>query len=69
MLKLYNFQSYQASFEASSDFITLTKEWRRYTIDLTGMNLSNVPCAFVWVARAEDNPDGFTFYLDDIQYE
>jgi len=64
---------YQASFEAETDMITLTKDWQRHEIDLShlpaGQDLSNVPCAFVWVAREMENPDGCTFYLDDIWYE
>lgn len=61
---------YQASFEeTATDMITLTRDWQQYEIDLTGKDLSNVPCAFVWVAREMENPDGCTFYLDDIQYE
>lgn len=60
---------YQASFEAETDMITLTRDWQKHEIDLTGKDLSNVPCAFVWVAREMENPDGCTFYLDDIWYE
>jgi hypothetical protein len=64
---------YQASFEAETDMITLTRDWQKHEIDLShlppGKDLSNVPCAFVWVAREMENPDGCTFYLDDIWYE
>jgi hypothetical protein len=61
--------AHPASFQAPEQAIRLTKEWKQYQIPLTGMNLSNVPCAFVWVATSSDNPQGCTFYLDDIRYE
>jgi hypothetical protein len=48
---------------------TLSTEWRRLTIDLTGLDLSYVLGGFAWVANALDNPGGAVFYLDDIQYE
>ena len=65
---------HQASFrEVGLGMSTLTREWKQWTIDLShlpeGQDLSNVPCAFVWVAREMENPKGCTFYLDDIQYE
>lgn len=60
---------YPASFEADSDFITLTNSWRQYSIDLSGKNLSNVICAFVWVVRQADNDGKVVFYLDSIRYE
>ena len=60
---------YPASFEASTRMITLTAGWRRHEIDLNGKDLSNVICAFAWVARLMENPDGCIFYIDDIWYE
>jgi hypothetical protein len=62
-------KQYQASFAVVGDFITLTPEWSQYTLDIKGEDLSNVVSAFTWVMRAEDNPNGATFYLDDIRYE
>lgn len=47
----------------------ITTEWKMYTIDLTGQNLSSVNGGFGWVANAPNNPKGATFYLDDIQYD
>jgi hypothetical protein len=49
--------------------IVLTKDWKKYTIDLKGLDLSYINGGFCWVATANDNPEGCTFYLDDIQYE
>ncbi|MGR3310133.1 MAG: hypothetical protein ACUZ77_05095 [Candidatus Brocadiales bacterium] len=48
---------------------TLTTEWQEYTIDLTGQDLSYVIGGFGWAADAIKNPNGATFYLDDIQYD
>ncbi len=60
----------QASFEVSGDFVTLTGDWKQYTLDLTGSDLSRVISAFVVVIRAQDvGPKGATFYLDDIEYQ
>ncbi len=49
--------------------VTLTTSWQQFSIDLTGMDLSYVLGGFGWVATLTENPDGATFYLDDIQYE
>jgi len=61
---------YQASFEVAGDFVLLTEDWKQYTLDLRGRDLSQVIAAFVVVIRARDlGPDGATFYLDDIEYQ
>lgn len=49
--------------------VVLTKEWKKYTIDLEGLDLSYISGGFCWAASKMDNPDGFTFYLDDVRYE
>ena len=54
---------------ASMGPIALTQEWKEYTIDLTGMDLSYIIGGFCWVVSAMDNPEGMVFYLDDIIYE
>lgn len=55
---------YQSSFDGLSVTITLTNEWKRYTMDLTGKDMSSVICAFGWSAKEE-----VTFFLDDIMFE
>lgn len=45
----------------------LTKDWKQYTIDLAGKDLSQIKTGFVWVLGAKGDP--VTFYLDDITYE
>jgi hypothetical protein len=49
--------------------IQLSREWKRYEIDLKGKNLTNIVGAFCWAASRDDNPQGFTFYLDEIRFE
>jgi hypothetical protein len=53
----------------STGAITLSKEWKQYTIDLTGKDLSHVIGGFCWVTNTMSNPRGCTIYLDDIKYE
>jgi hypothetical protein len=49
--------------------IELKTVWTKYTIDLTGRDLSNIIGGFCFAASKDDNPNGFTIYLDDIIYE
>jgi hypothetical protein len=49
--------------------VTLTNEWKKYTIDLEGLDLSYISGGFCWVCSRLDNPESITFYLDDINYE
>jgi hypothetical protein len=49
--------------------ITLTSDWREYTIDLNGCDLSNIIGGFCWVTNAIQNPNGSTIYLDDIIFK
>jgi hypothetical protein len=54
---------------ASVGPVQLTKEWKQYTIDLTGKNFTNVIGGFAWAASRDDNPQGFVIYLDDVRFE
>jgi len=49
--------------------VILTKEWKQYTIDLRGKDLSYISGGFCWATNLDVNPDGATFYIDDIMYE
>lgn len=49
--------------------IELTKEWQKFTIDISQANLSLIMGGFAWAASRDDNPDGFVIYFDDIYYE
>ena len=48
--------------------VVLTKDWKRYTIDLADRNLSHVVGGFCWSASRDDNPDGFPPFLDQIPF-
>ena len=54
---------------ATTGPITLTSEWKKYTIDLNGKDLSYVIGGFCFAVNADDNPNGFNIYLDEIRYE
>jgi len=60
---------YADSDSSSIGPITLTKDWKEYTIDLTGKDLKYISGGFCWAASATDNPNGFNIYFDDIYYE
>jgi len=47
--------------------VQLTKDWKPYSIDLSGKNLSCIKSGFGWTAAGAGKP--ITFYLDDIRYE
>ena len=54
---------------ASIGPVSLTKEWKKYTIDLADKNLSHIVGGFAWSASRDDNPNGFVIYLDEIRFE
>lgn len=49
--------------------VILTKEWKQYTVDLKGKDLSFIIGGFCWATNIDVNPEGATFYLDEIKYE
>jgi hypothetical protein len=53
---------------AKTEVITLTTRWQLVTIDLRGKDLTHIIGGFGWVANTTNNPNGATFYLDDIVY-
>lgn len=60
---------YQDTLEKSLGVVTLSQEWQRFSIDLSGLDPSNVIGAFAWVASRANNASGLTFYLSEIVYE
>ena len=60
--------AYPDTAEVESALIELTDTWKEYTINLVGRDLSYINGAFSWVATADLNPQGATFYLDDIKF-
>jgi hypothetical protein len=50
--------------------VTLTREWRQYSINLQGRDLSYVLSGFGWVATAAGNNNkNIIFYVDDIRWD
>lgn len=47
--------------------VKLSDEWKQYTIDLKGQDLSRIKTPFYWTLGSPGIP--VTFYLDDIQFE
>jgi len=48
---------------------TLTKEWKKYEIDLKGEDTSKVIGGFCWVTNKLQNEGGCIIYLDDVIFE
>jgi len=51
----------------STGVIKLTKEWKQYSIDLKGQDLSSLIGGFCWVTNVSDNRKSCTIYVDDIE--
>ena len=49
--------------------IELTRGWRQYTIDLRDCDLTKISGGFCVAFNKDDNPSGFTIYLDEIVYQ
>ena len=47
--------------------LKLTKEWKEYTIDLAGKDLTRIKSGFVWSLAGQGSP--VVFYQDDIQFQ
>ncbi|OGX43831.1 MAG: hypothetical protein A3G38_04125 [Omnitrophica WOR_2 bacterium RIFCSPLOWO2_12_FULL_51_8] len=60
---------YSDSDSSSIAPVILNKEWTQYAIDLKGKDMSYVIGGFAWSTNLDNNPDGLTFYLDEIKYE
>lgn len=59
---------YPDSDAATMDPVVLTKDWKEYSIDLTGKDLSHIIGGFAWIGTAKENQSNITFYLRDISY-
>jgi hypothetical protein len=49
--------------------VSLTPDWKQYTIDLSNKNLGHIVGGFAWSTSRDSNPQGATFYLDQIRFE
>jgi len=48
---------------------TLTTEWKEYVIKLDSKSLTHIIGGFAWATNWNRNPNGATFYLDEIRFE
>ncbi|MDR0757246.1 MAG: hypothetical protein LBF85_05295, partial [Tannerella sp.] len=62
---------YSDSGRKETGYVTLAGDWRRFEIDLAGINLSYISGGFGWVTNYFNNlnKSEIIFYLDDIYYE
>jgi hypothetical protein len=49
------------------DNVRLTKDWKEYSIDLAGADLSRIITGFAWVVAGQGK--GVVFYIDDVRFE
>ena len=49
--------------------VILTDQWKKYTIDLRGRDLSYISGGFAWTSEAMVNSQECKFYLDEIKFE
>ncbi|MDR1695641.1 MAG: hypothetical protein LBR69_03295 [Endomicrobium sp.] len=49
--------------------MTLTTEWKLYHLSLKGKKLSRIAGGFSFTVNKDANPNGCTFYIDEIRYE
>jgi hypothetical protein len=59
---------YSDTFNRSIGTVTLETEWQQYEIAMEDFDRSCVIGAFAWVVTASNNPNGVTFYLDDVVF-
>ena len=48
--------------------VELSDVWKEYTVNLAGKDLSYISGGFGWVTTVDLNPNGCTFYIDDIKF-
>jgi hypothetical protein len=49
--------------------VILTNEWKEYTIDLRGKDLSYISGGFAWTTSEDVNAESCVFYMDNIKFE
>ena len=62
-------RDYPDSDSASIGPVILTQQWREYSIDLRGKDLSSISGGFAWIANVDNNTEFCNFLLDDIHFE
>jgi len=54
---------------AGSPLVSLSTDWKQYTISLQGKDLSYVLGGFGFALDDAHNPEGATLYIDDVQFQ
>ncbi|MDP8260124.1 MAG: hypothetical protein P9L96_03875 [Candidatus Gygaella obscura] len=49
--------------------VVLSNEWKQYSIDLKGKDMSYIMGGFAWATNMDVNPEGAIFYIDEIVFE
>jgi len=49
--------------------VILSDQWKQYTIDLRGKDLSYISGGFAWTSEVSVNPGDCVFYLDEMRFE
>ncbi len=56
-------------FEVSRSSLRLTTNWRKYTIPIPEASFLNRSRGLFWYSTGPENGDGYTFWIDELQYE
>ncbi len=56
-------------YEVSIDGLRLTTNWRKYVIPVPDPSFLTAHQGLLWYAAGPEDGDGFTFWLDEVQYE
>ncbi|MBD3337575.1 MAG: hypothetical protein GF353_00610 [Candidatus Lokiarchaeota archaeon] len=68
-IKDVNLDYFDSYGPVSTGVLTLTSDWQKFSLNLTGKDLSMVIGGFCWVTNYNQNPNGCTIYLDEILFE
>ncbi|MGE0268530.1 MAG: hypothetical protein AB7S78_08765 [Candidatus Omnitrophota bacterium] len=49
--------------------VILSDQWKEYSIDLQGKDLSYISGGFAWTTEVAVNPESCVFFLDEIKFE
>jgi hypothetical protein len=66
-----NGKKYPDSAKRSMGYVNLKKDWTKYEIDVSDLDMSEIGCGFAWVTNDTQNKGrtDIKFYLDEMYYE
>jgi len=68
-IRIWQKPHYDSFGPISTSIVKLSSQWKKFTIDLKGCNMSNLIGGFCFVTNRLQNMNGCTIYLDNIQFE